>query len=379
MKKLLFIVNVDWFFVSHRLPIALAAKDAGYDVHIACNFTEHYDYLSSQGVTLHRLPFDRSGSGIIHELKTLFSIHRLFKILKPDLVHAVTIKPVLYGGIVARLSGVKNMVFAVSGLGLVFVAEGIAAKVRRWFIRCLYTFALGISNSKVIFQNPVDKRVLQKAVGLPESQCEMIRGSGVDLRTYSMQPEPDTVSVVMAARLLKEKGVYQFVDAARRLKLQGVKAYFKLVGEPDPGNPNTVNVKDLELWRSEGIVELLGFREDISNIFAQSNIVVLPSFYGEGLPKVLIEAAACGRAVVTTDNPGCLEAVEVDKTALVVPVKDSDALATAILRLIDDRELRLSFGLAGRQLAEREFDVNSVVNKHLAIYDNLQKGNVVGQ
>lgn len=374
MTKILYLLNVDWFFISHRLPIAIAAKKAGYDVHIACKFTEHYDYLASLGFTLHEVPFHRSGSGVIHELKTLLIIKRLFKEVAPDLVHAVTIKPVLYGGAAARILGVKRVVFAVSGLGLVFVAEGRAAKLRRWFISRLYKFALSVKNSRVIFQNPADKKVLQCAVGLPEALCVMIKGSGADLSTYAMQPEPEELSVVMAARLLKEKGVYQFVEAARALKSRGVNATFKLVGEPDPGNPNTVSKNELELWRAEGAVELLGFRQDISNIFAQSNIVVLPSFYGEGLPKVLIEAAACGRAVVTTDNPGCVEAIESERTGLIVPAKDSLALADAIERLVLDGTLRRSFGVAGRQLAEREFDINSVVKKHLDIYEDLLKG-----
>ena len=265
------------------------------------------------------------------------------------------------------------MVFAVSGLGLVFVAKGLSAKIRRWFISRLYRFAFGVKNCKVIFQNPVDKMVVQKIVGLADNRCVMIKGSGVDLRKYTVQQEPESVSVVMAARLLVEKGVYQFIDASRLLKQRGVEARFKLVGEPDPGNPNTVRSEELKLWETEGVVELLGFREDINNVFAMSNIVVLPSFYGEGLPKVLIEAAACGRAIVTTDNPGCLEAVEVDKSGFIVPIKDSEALANAIERLVNDDELRRSFGDAGRRLAEREFDVNSVVNKHLDIYNGLLK------
>lgn len=374
MIKLLYLVNVDWFFISHRLPIALKAKEAGYEVHIACNFTEHYDFLLSLGFQLHHIPFDRSGAGLLHELKTLLAIRQVFQNVQPNLVHAVTIKPVLYGGIAARTTGIKGMVFAVSGLGLVFVAEGRAAKIRRWLISCIYQFAINVDNSKVIFQNPADKKVLQQAVTLPDDRCEMIRGSGADLSVYSVQPEPIDVSVVMAARLLKEKGVYQFVDAARILKKRGLEVKFKLVGEPDPGNPNTVTQKELEVWRAEGNVELLGFRQDVNQVFAESNIVVLPSFYGEGLPKVLIEAAACGRAVVTTDNPGCLEAIELDQTGLAVPVKDSIALADAIEKLVINTELRQRFGSAGRLLAEREFDVNSVVRKHLLIYQQIIKG-----
>ncbi len=372
--KIIFLVNVDWFFISHRLPIALKAKEDGYEVHLACNFTEHYDYLASLGLVLHQISFDRSGSGLLHELKTLQSIRRVFKNIKPDLVHAVTIKPVLYGGIAARTTGVKRMVFAVSGLGLVFVADGMAAKVRRWLVGRMYQFAINVKNSKVIFQNPVDKKVLQEAVRLPDNKCEKIRGSGADLTTYNVEPEPNVISVVMAARLLKEKGVYQFVDAARTLKQRGLDVTFKLVGEPDPGNPNTVTQQELDLWRNEGCIELLGFRQDINQVFAQSNIVVLPSFYGEGLPKVLIEAAACGRAVVTTENPGCLEAIEVNQTGFAVPIKDSIALANAIEKLVVNAELRYQFGRAGRLLAEREFDVDSVVSKHLLIYQDLLNG-----
>lgn len=375
MKKILFLVNVDWFFISHRLPIALKAKQDGYDVHIACNFTEHYDYLSSLGFTLHSLPFDRSGSGLWHEFKTLSAIRSLLKFLKPDLVHAVTIKPVLYGGIAARISGVNNMVFAVSGLGLVFVAEGKTARIRRWFISRLYKIAFGVKNKRVIFQNPVDKQVLQNAIGLKERNCVMIKGSGADLTTYNVVAEPEgTPVVVMAARLLKEKGVYQFVDAARFLKARGIAADFQLVGEPDPGNPNTVTAAELEVWRGESIINSLGFRSDIPQVFAASNIVVLPSFYGEGLPKVLIEAAACGRAIVTTNNPGCAEAVINGVNGIIVPAKDSKALADAIEVLVTNKDLRLRMGIAGRKLAEEEFDVQSVVAKHLDIYQELLIG-----
>ena len=371
MKKILFLVNVDWFFVSHRLPIALQAQKEGYEVHVACKFSSHYDFLSSCGFNLHSISFDRSGAGFLYELRTLFSIRRLFKLVAPDLVHAVTIKPVLYGGVAARLTGVKSMAFAISGLGLVFVADGAMAKARRWFISQFYQFALNINNSKVIFQNPEDKKILQRMLRLPDRRSEMIRGSGVDLSVYSVEPEPNKISVVMAARLLKDKGVYQFIDAARILRKRGIPVLFKLVGTPDFGNPNTVTNEELTFWCNEGTVELLGFREDIHRVFADSNIVVLPSFYGEGLPKVLMEAAACGRAVVTTDNPGCVAATEPGVTALIVPVKDSIALAEAIATLISDPARRKRMANAGRRLAEEAFTIEKVVEQHMDIYRDL--------
>jgi len=379
MTKILYLVNVDWFFISHRLPIAIAAKEAGYDVHIACNFTDHFDFLGSFGFTLHPVPFNRSSGGVLQEVKTLKRIWQIFKHVSPDIVHAVTIKPVLYGGSVARVLGIKNMVYAVSGLGLVFVAEGFLAKIRRLFVKRLYKFALGVKNFGVIFQNPIDKSVLKKAVGLKEEHCLMIKGSGADLTTYKVIPEPSGIPVVvMAARLLKEKGVYQFVEAARLLKARDVEAKFQLIGEPDPGNPNTVKAKELEQWRKEGIVEVLGFRADIPDVFAASNIVVLPSFYGEGLPKVLIEAAACGRAIVTTDNPGCAEAVIHGVNGFIVPAKNSALLADAIEQLVGNAKLRQSMGKAGRELAENEFDVLAVVAKHLDIYQELLKSSQNG-
>ncbi|WP_205620324.1 glycosyltransferase family 4 protein [Arsukibacterium perlucidum] len=369
-KTLLFIVNVDWFFVSHRLPIALKAQSDGYDVHIMCNFTDKYEHLSKLGFTLHEVPFDRSGGGFLHEFKTLCVIWSGVRKIKPDILHAITIKPVLYGGLIARLANVKLVVFAVSGLGLVFVADGIKARIRRSFVKALYKLAFGVRSLKVIFQNPVDKAVLQKVVGLKENDCVMIKGSGADLNEYHYVEEPanEVPVIIMAARLLREKGVYQFVDTARAINSSTKKARFLLVGEPDHGNPNSITEAEIDNWKREGFVEFLGFRDDIASLFSLSNLVVLPSFYGEGLPKVLIEAAACGRAIVTTDNPGCAEALIDGVTGLIVPTKNVVALTEAIRLLIESPEKRKEMGVRGREFAEREFDVESVVLKHLEIY-----------
>jgi glycosyltransferase involved in cell wall biosynthesis len=369
---LLFLVNVDWFFISHRLPIALAAKANGYEVHIACAFTNKREYLESLGFIVHEIDFSRSGTHVYSELRTMFRIYRLLKLVKPSIVHAVTIKPVLYGGIAAKISGIHAVVSAVSGLGLVFVASGFKAKLRKFLVKLLYKAAFSNKRLAVIFQNPVDRLTLLNAVSLKADQCIMIKGSGVDLNEYKSIPEIDqTPVVVMAARLLREKGVYVYIDAIKEIKRRGISARFLLVGEPDIGNPNTVTRSELDEWRESGIVELLGFREDIADIFSSSNLVVLPSFYGEGLPKVLIEAAACGRAIITTDNPGCAEAVINGVTGLIVSTKNSLELANAIQCLIENPELRRKMGTEARIYAEKEFDVRSVVDKHLAIYKEL--------
>ena len=368
---LLFIVNVDWFFVSHRLPIARAAIDAGYRVHLACAFTDKADYLASLGIILHPLPLSRSGTDILSELRCFLAISRLIKRFKPDIIHFITIKPVLYGGIVSRLAGIGGRVASISGLGYVFVANGVRANAMRVFISSLYWLALSSRDTKVIFQNPEDKRLLIKSGVIGEKQAVIFRGSGVSLRDHPYLPEPEGQPVVtFASRLLKDKGVEEFVESARILKSRGVRAGFWLIGDADPDNPATISHERLDAWARENIVEILGYRTDIPELFAQSNIIVLPS-YREGLPKVLVEAAACGRAVVTTDVPGCRDAIEPDRTGLLVPVQDAEALAGAIQRLIEDPELRRSMSQAGRELAESEFAIEKVVDAHLEIYKSL--------
>lgn len=263
------------------------------------------------------------------------------------------------------------MVAAISGLGTVFVER---EKVRSWMrrgVEWLYQRALGHPNAKVIFQNPDDLKALLGIGAVSEKNTALIRGSGVSLVAYPMRPEPEGVPVVtFAARLLKDKGVREFIDAVRVLKERGVVAKFWLAGSPDQGNLTSISENEQSLWRKEGLVEILGYRSDIPDLFANSNIVVLPS-YREGLPKVLIEAAACGRAVVTTDVPGCRDAIEPETTGLLVPVRDAKALADAIQSLIEAPLRRKQMGAAGRALAEREFALEKVVEAHLVIYQEL--------
>lgn len=370
-KKLLFIVNVDWFFVSHRLPIALAAMQEGYEVHLGTALTGKEYALRQAGIAVHGLPISRSGTNLIAELSTLRAIFSLLRQVRPDIVHLVTSKSVLYGGLVARIRKVPAVVASISGLGFVFIASGIKSSLMRSTVSLLYRIAFGKKNLRVIFQNPDDRDTLLRLGGVTPEKTVIIRGSGVDLAEYPALPEPDGVPVVtMAARLLWDKGVGEFVAAARLLKDKGVNARFLLIGDPDAHNPASVSSDVLASWRSDQIVELLGFRSDIAEVFSCSHVVVLPS-YREGLPKVLIEAAACGRAVVTTDVPGCRDAIIPDETGLLVPVRDPQALADAIQKLLENHSLRQSMGRAGRRLADEAFDIRRVVDKHLAIYQDL--------
>ena len=377
-SKLLFVVNDPAFFLSHRLPLAEAARNEGFNVQIATMEGADVDKIKRLGFIHHTIPLSRSGWNPLNELVTFYSLLRLFREIHPDLVHLVTIKPVLYGGIAARIARVPGVISAISGLGFLFVKRiSLRMRLLRYGVLFLYRVAMGHPNQRVIFQNPTDMNALVIAGGVQKNKTILIRGSGVNLPDYPVLPEPNGIPViVMASRLLNDKGVHEFVDAARQLQAKGTKAKFKLIGNSDPGNPESVTTESVLAWQKEGVVECLGFRTDIPKLFSQAHIVCLPSYYGEGLPKVLIEAAACGRAVITTDMPGCRDAIESDITGILVPARDVEALTKAIERLIEDVSLRKKMAKAGRDLAEREFGIAKVVEHHMQIYYELKKNNI---
>lgn len=372
--RLLFVVNDLGFFISHRLPIALAAQKAGYVVHVAYGELGRgrEGALVRKRFILHHVPISRAGTNPLVELWSVIMLWRLFRQVCPDLVHLVAIKPVLYGGISARLAGVPAVVSAIAGLGFIFIQQtGLKALVLRQVVKLLFRLALRHPRQKLIFQNLDDRDCVLEIARISSSNAELIRGSGIDLTVCPVLPEPDGIPVVaMAARLLRDKGVLEFVAAARLLRERGLSARFWLMGDPDLGNPASVTPQEVASWRSEGVVECLGHCLDVPSWYARANIVTLPS-YREGLPKSLIEAAACGRAVITTDVPGCREALEPNVTGLLVPSRDVIALADAIQSLIEDPKLRKRMGAEGRLLAEREFGLEKIVAAHLHIYHEI--------
>ncbi|HSF95294.1 MAG TPA: glycosyltransferase family 4 protein [Thermohalobaculum sp.] len=371
--RLLFVVNDPGFFLSHRGQIAQGALERGYEVHVATpDVPEAVAEIRAMGLVHHRIPLNRGGRNPVSELRTLTALVRLMRHLRPDVVHEVTIKAVIWGGIAARMTRVPARVAAVSGLGQVFSGRDWQARALRQLAAPLYRAALGGPGRRVIFQNPDDRDAIGRLGVRLEGRAEMIRGSGVDLARFAPVPEPEgTPQVLMPARLLADKGVAEFVAAARQLRRDGLDARFILAGGHDPGNPASVAAPELARWRAEGIVEFPGHRPDIAALMQRSHLVVLPSYYGEGLPKALIEAAASGRAVVTTDMPGCRDAVIPGKTGLLVPPRDAAALAGAIGVLLADPGRRRAMGAAGRALAEDAFCVTAVVAAHLRIYDEL--------
>lgn len=365
--KLLLVVNVDWFFLSHRLPVALAARDAGYEVHVATALTRPATELEIHGFVVHPLDIDRRSAGPMQALRLIAALHRLMRSLAPEVVHLVTIKPVLLGGLAARVVRVPRVIAAISGLGFVFTARGTVALLRRLIVSAMYRLALGGPRVRVIFQNADDQAMLQRYAGIRDNQVVRIRGSGVDLDAWQATALPDGPPVVlMASRLLVDKGVREFAEAAWRLRgHQG--ARFVLVGDLDPGNPTSLSRELVEGWVDEGRIEWWGHRSDMAAVLAMAHIVVLPS-YREGLPKGLIEAAACGRAVVTTDVPGCRDAIDPGRTGMLVPVRDAQALAEGIQSLLDDSQRVRAMGEAARRWAEQVFDVREVIARHLSLY-----------
>lgn len=372
MKRplLLFVVNDVGYFLSHRLPLAEAARVQGYDVQIVC--TGDGTQLRAMGFAHHPVPVARGTVNPLGEFRALVALVALFLRLKPTLVHLVTLKPVLYGGIAARLARTPAAVSAVAGLGFLFIGEGgtKAALIRKLIVP-LFRFAFGHPNQKIIFQNREDLDQLLAITGFDPRKAVLVRGSGVDLAKYQYVVETDDKpTVAMASRLLRDKGVMEFVEAARLLRRRGMHVRFWLIGAPDPANPATVSDAQVEAWRKEGIVECLGQRDDVPELYARSHVVTLPS-YREGLPKALIEAAACGRAVVTTDVPGCRDAIEPGVTGLLVPPRDGVALADALQALLEDGDMRRRMGSAGRELAEQEFCIERIISAHFAAYEAL--------
>jgi glycosyltransferase involved in cell wall biosynthesis len=373
-KKLMFVVHLDWAFMSHRLPIALEAMRQGYEVHIATGITSQKEAMENLGLLVHPIFMHRSSANPIGILRTFFQIASIFRKVRPTLVHLVTIKPVLLGSIAARLVGVPAVVAAIPGLGSSFLDKGFLSRKRRAAILVMYRVAFRHQNLKVIFQNKNDRDELIEATDLKLHQVEMIRGSGVDIDAFKTTPLPSGIPVViLAARLIADKGVREFIEAARLLHKSGTAIRCCLVGTPDIENPSSLTDKELRAYEAEGIIELWGHRADMANVIQQAHIVVLPS-YREGVPKILLEAAAAGRAVITTDVPGCRDAIEMDVSGVLVPVKNAEALALAISVLLADRDRCVAMGMSGRVLAEKEFDVKQVVSRHLKIYAGLIGG-----
>lgn len=368
---ILFTVNVDWFFLSHRLPIARAARDHGAHVTVVAAETGKVDHFRREGLEFIPMPMTRKGTSPLEELRTFAFLVQLYRRLKPDLVHQVTIKPVLYGSFAAKLAGDIAVVNAITGLGYTFTGNQRAGALRSLLLPLLRT-GLRSGRSRTIFQNPDDRDRFIHAGLLRPEQAALIRGSGVDAASFQVVPEPEGEPlVILPARMLWDKGVGTFVEAAHIVRSTHPQVRFVLAGAPDEGNPTAVPVAELEAWAREGVVEWWGHREDMPAVLSQATIVALPTTYPEGVPKVLLEAAASGRPVVATDGPGCREIVRPGVNGLLIPPNDPEALARAVISLVEAPELRTRYGRAGREIAVSEFEERLVVRQTMQLYREL--------
>ncbi|MBT4879885.1 MAG: glycosyltransferase family 4 protein [Alphaproteobacteria bacterium] len=366
--KLLYLIAEDRAVLSHRLNLARTARDQGYDVHIATRTTGVEGALQDEGFTVHPLRhFRRGKSGNpLRDLRAILELRTLYKRIKPNIVHQVAMKPVLYGTIAARLAGVPHVINALGGMGYLFISPTLKAKLMRVVVKAGFKALLSHKSVRLILQNPDDQRTL-KSVVKPE-KVTLIKGAGVDTNLFTPKPEPKgPTTVVLVARLLWDKGIGELVEAARILKAKHVPIRILIVGDPDPENPASIPVTTVRAWEKAGLVEWLGLRHDIAKIYQESHIAVLPS-YREGLPKSLLEAAACGKSLIATDVPGCREVVQDGKNGILVPAKESKGLAAAIKKLSESKSLREKYGKASRLRAENEFDADLINSETLALY-----------
>jgi glycosyltransferase involved in cell wall biosynthesis len=369
MPKLFLVVNVDWFFLSHRLPIALEALNRGYEVTIFTIDTGKKAEIESYGLRCISLPTSRSGTNILQELKVIALLWRYYKNEKPDIIHHVALKPVTYGSIVCRFLKIKNVTNALSGMGFLFANPEKISFTRR-IVLSLFKIAFKNPSLKFIFQNEDDLNIIVNSGVVDRKQCHIIKGSGVSLEefAYTVENLEQKVRFVLPARMLTDKGVVEYIKAAKIVSSKHPnKAQFILAGAIDMGNKAGIPETEIRDWEKEGHIEYIGFQTDMVKIVKAANVIVLPS-YREGLPKSLIEACAIGRAIITTDVTGCKDVVTEGVNGLIIPVKNHEALAEAIEKLLFDSNLRVEMGKKGRTIAEREFSVEGVIEKTFHIY-----------
>lgn len=368
MPKILYLVANDTYFLSHRLPIAVAAQKENHDVVVVAKDTGKRKDIEKYGMKFIPLTkLERGGINPFKDFAALIEIKNIYYQEKPDIVHHVAMKPVLYGSIAAWLSGVPKAINALTGLGYLFISDSLKAKVIRAGVMAFFKGLFSKKPFCLLVQNRDDLAFFKEKI--PKAKIEMIKGSGVDVNAFrpGTRKKEAKIRIAFVARMLWDKGVQEAIDAMKVLKNKGVKADLYLYGDPDPENPKSISESQLKRWQQEGLCHWKGHTHNISKIYQESDIAVLPS-YREGLPKSLIEAAACGLPIVTTNVPGCREVVEDEVNGFLVPLKDHTILAERIEELVNSKALRDEMGRLSRQKAEKEFAVSVVVKETLELY-----------
>jgi glycosyltransferase involved in cell wall biosynthesis len=369
--RILFLITEDNYFWANRLNLARKLRDLGAEVWVMTRVQSLAKELGREGFYVVPWQVSRKSLNPIREALAFLQVVRAYREVAPDLVHQIALKPIVYGGLAARFRGETSAINMIIGLGHAFLSDSIYMRITRQFLLPLLRFSLRKENSKTIFQNRGNLEDILRTGAVKDNQCILIRGDGVNLERFSPRPEPDGIPVViLAGRLLWTKGVREFVQAAQLLRSRDISARFVLVGGTDHANPASIPEAEVRSWVNSKLVEWWGHRDDMPNVFAQANLVCLPS-YGEGAPNALMEAAACGRAVVASDVPGCRDVVRHGETGLLVPARDSADLAGALAMLIENSDLRARMGARGRELAVREYSVDIILNQMLSVYREL--------
>jgi len=370
-NRLLFVFTEDWAFLSLFLDRAIAAKEAGYEVGVVVHCTKYQQAIKDHGLQVFTHNISRSGTNPFRELLSVLQMMRIFRSFKPDIIHLAALKPILVGSLASLLFPKAQIVNAPVGMGYIFSSTDRKARLLRPILRLVLRFVLGRKRTITIIENSDDLRTLVDGKFVKQDQIILIRGTGVQLADFVVTPEPDGPKVVvLIARMLRDKGVVEFVDSARIIKQSHPDVVFWLVGDTDSGNPTSLTSDQIKTWESEGLVTWLGYREDVPQLLQQSDIVCLPS-YREGFGKVLIEAGAAQRAVVTTNVPGCRESIENGRNGLLVEPRDVMALTQALITLLDNNDLRTAMAAEGRHRVENEFSSEIINAQTLAVYEQV--------
>ena len=373
--KILFVVAEDWYFWSHRRPIAAAALQNGYDVYVATRVGDCGEKIIGAGFRLIPLRLNRSSYSLFYELRTVRQLRSIYRQVKPDIVHHIALKPVLYGSMAALGERRTQVINAFAGLGYLVSSPTFKARALKRVLWTMFRFLLNRPNSFLLLQNREDRDLLVADVGVLPEKTTIIRGSGVDIHEFQATAElPGVPIVLLSSRMLWIKGISDFVDAAKLLRARGVNARFVLAGDTDLGSPGAIPREKLQEWQNAGSVEWWGHQQSMPQMLQQATLVCLPSHGGEGVPKALIEAAASERAIVATDVPGCRDIVRHGINGLLVATKNPAALADAIATLLNNASLRAEMGRRGRKIAVNEFSEEKVIQQTLALYRKLLGG-----
>lgn len=374
MTKIFMFVNVDWFFLSHRLPIAEVAKDKGIEMTVFTDFTSSYKNKEYKGFSLLQSPIKRKHMSLYSSLKEFIKTIQLIKRERPSVVHAVTIKPIILLGIICYIFKTP-FIASISGLGPGFSPTNFFGKIRLLLIKAIYKVIFSSNKTRIICQSTHDARILFANNLATSEKIIMADGSGVDLEEYQPkeQKASSKIQVLMASRILKDKGVREFCAAASTIQEEyDFNVSFSLAGPIDSDSPRSLTEDQVIEMCTSTKVKFLGNRSDIKDILSKSHIFILPSYYAEGIPKVLLEAAASGCAVITTEHPGCRDAIVPGKTGMLVSPKNVSSLIKALILLLSDKELTESMGIAGRQLAEERFCITKVIDIHYSVYNSFR-------